>query len=1361
MNEDTQTHRLLFLASITLLVIAIAGSGLVAPAGATGTQLDNTTTSTTPQSSPTPDTVTLITGERAYTRNNTLVSDSQAAQSTTASQSEYAIPTSYNSSVHDKELYNVSRVERVTQMSHSDGGIPVLVTADNVSQLRSELNVTIRHTYEFTDTVAITVRPTEQQLTADTLADAGVTLVTPDRVVTTSLSDSVDKINATSVRNTAGVTGNGINISIIDSGIDRTHEDLNGRVIIDRDFVTNQDNTGDPNGHGTHVASTAAGDGTVHSYRTGVAPEANLFDMRVLDSDGAGFTSDVAAGITKSTNSDADIISLSLSTGTRTTLVTNSLDNAADEGIVIVAAAGNQGPESETIGRPAGHPDVIAVGSDDTLDRGYQSDIVQGSSRGPAPVSGELIKPELTAPGLRITAAGSRDASSYPYTTKSGTSMAAPHVSGAVALLLEHDNTLTPDEVRARLMSTATPLNATVFEQGAGQVDIYDALTTPIVIDDADMTVSFTDRGLTKQHRVITVSNTGTDTVTLSANGSATGVSQSDTNTVTVSPGTVTLAPGDTRDVQIGIAPTGTASGFYSGAVTFTEQTPDGSRVVGQSIIVQENPTQQQASTSGAFIDLTNISVSTPGQSANGSVGYTAVNTGYSSGTDTITVTVDGQQVSRLSRTVSVAAGERHRVSFPYNFSEVAPGESFDLTVTSSNASSSVFSGSRENESANLSATITQLPPESVIAGQSNKTIAYEIANTGYGVGEETVSLRVAGQPVHGAVQNITVQPGQTVTGSFSYDFGRESYSGSTSVSVAVSNTSDPASATVTVDQPGQLAVSITNVTPEEAVVGQNLTVEFTLNNPGDVYAGGPVRLLVNDTRVDELYVESLRPHTTRTNNTVSYQPGPTDPPAVPVAVRSPDETANTTVTVSEAPNLSFTASLPETVTQNSSLVIPYQVTNNGPESTTETITLTVDGVQTDATTTTINSGQSTSGTLSYPTDGLNSSTLNVSVSVGEQSVSQLTTVNTPPVFDLVLTTVSTDVRVGQNMTVEYHVTNSGDLPGTQNINFRVNDTLTATHHNLTVQPGASTTGSFSYTPTQADRPAVSLTIASANLTTTPAPVTVQAEPPSRPDSAQQVSTSAPLIGTLANQTPVTVSATGVTTDGIPSCGDTVTFTVGGTAVSTTTTANGTATATLSPTDIELSPQEQEQVAVGLNQTPVATQSSLEVVHEVRNLSAGENPLSIPQPATLTTTGISSVTTWNSSTQTYTTVTQPAVRSSTQLHRGVYAYGESADARLGLTFGSNNTSSPTTTAIRPGWNLVGSNFALDSRNATTPHTLSNDLTGVPVNQVDVYNAGLSRQLHGTDTVGPFQAYWVYSNTTHNRNITHPGFTPPN
>ncbi|MEM7127733.1 MAG: S8 family peptidase [Chloroflexota bacterium] len=299
------------------------------------------------------------------------------------------------------------------------------------------------------------------------------------------------------------IQGNGVGVAIVDTGI-AIHDDLMNelglsRVISQVQYSSVSGNIDDFYGHGSHVAGVIGGNGAMSGGgHIGIAPKANLIDVKVIDDQGVGSIADVIAGLQwvleHKDKFNIRIANLSLSSKVAESYLTNPLNAAVEtlwfNGIVVVVSAGNTGTGS--IYPPANDPFVITVGATD--DRGTP-DVTDDQL---APYSAHGVtesgfqKPEIVAPGTNLISLLASDDSNLAFANPShkisgvdgnhyfrmtGTSMAAAVVTGAIALLLEDEPHLTPDQVKHRLLSTATPLvGAPPGSVGTGSLDIYAAV---------------------------------------------------------------------------------------------------------------------------------------------------------------------------------------------------------------------------------------------------------------------------------------------------------------------------------------------------------------------------------------------------------------------------------------------------------------------------------------------------------------------------------------------------------------------------------------------------------------------------------------------------------------------------------------------------------------------------------------------------------------------------------------------------------------------------------------------------------------------------------------------------------------------
>jgi serine protease AprX len=311
-----------------------------------------------------------------------------------------------------------------------------------------------------------------------------------NRKVRVNLNIATPSVGSRSLQRT-GVTGRGVTIAVLDTGVYR-HPDLRGRIIGFKDFVNGRTGSYDDNGHGTHVAGCAAGNGSRSSRNRmfiGAAPRARIVGVKVLDRKGEGTLDQVIAGISWCVRNRKrfGIRVLNMSLGAPATdswrrdPLCQAIGRAARAGIVPVIAAGNAGPRARSIDSPGISPAAITVGASNDRKTIKQSDdtVARFSSRGPT-IDG-LVKPDLVAPGVSITslrAPGSfLDRSEQTrrvgrwYFTLSGTSMATPIVSGIVAQLLQRRPSLSPSQIKALLKSRAVNLGLPRNTQGRGEIN--------------------------------------------------------------------------------------------------------------------------------------------------------------------------------------------------------------------------------------------------------------------------------------------------------------------------------------------------------------------------------------------------------------------------------------------------------------------------------------------------------------------------------------------------------------------------------------------------------------------------------------------------------------------------------------------------------------------------------------------------------------------------------------------------------------------------------------------------------------------------------------------------------------------------
>lgn len=400
-----------------------------------------------------------------------------------------------------------------------------------------------------------------------------VVYISKDRTVTPFLNNAAAAVNAPAAWK-SGYTGAGIGVALIDSGVNN-HPDLQtgilplSRVVYNQSFVSGNSSASDQYGHGTHIAGSIAGNGLSSSGPVysktfmGIAPSADVVNLRVLDQNGSATDSEVIAAINQaiSLKSKYNIRVMNLSLG-RAVFESYKLDplcqaveKAWKSGIVVVVAAGNNGRYQPTDGystvtAPGNDPYVITVGAMKPMGTPTRTDdlIASYSSKGPTVID-HVVKPDIVAPGNLLVSTetpnttlystetsnlvpmsyymfGGSSSPSKTYFTLSGTSMATGVVSGVVADLLQAHPALTPDQVKARLMKTAYktfPASSSVYDPTTGitYTDQYDVFTVGAGYVDLAAALASTDLAHGTAISPTAVYNSSTGNVTMTSDPSS------------------------------------------------------------------------------------------------------------------------------------------------------------------------------------------------------------------------------------------------------------------------------------------------------------------------------------------------------------------------------------------------------------------------------------------------------------------------------------------------------------------------------------------------------------------------------------------------------------------------------------------------------------------------------------------------------------------------------------------------------------------------------------------------------------------------------------------------------------------------
>jgi serine protease AprX len=397
-------------------------------------------------------------------------------------------------------------------------------------KLFKDLGIDLKKELDVLDTIVMALPGTLIELLSN---DPSVLYISPNRIVKPRLDYATATVNAAGPDVTSSYTGEGVGIAIVDSGVSN-HPDLLGRIVYSESFVGDGLPAIDLFGHGTHVAGIAAGNGASSTGKAllglgpsytktfrGIAPKARIVNLKVLDGNGAGTVEAVLSAIARAIELrktlNIKVLNLSLGHPVYESYKLDPLCQAVRKawlaGITVVVSAGNDGRNNAfgsagygTINSPGNSPYAITVGAMKTMSTVSRNDdqIASYSSKGPTAID-HIVKPDLVAPGNRLIStratatwfsskfpdngvplsyytASSYTTDSLSYFKLSGTSMAAPVVSGAAALLYDKTSNLTPDQIKVRLMKSASkafPASSVAVDPATGQTFFsqYDIFT--------------------------------------------------------------------------------------------------------------------------------------------------------------------------------------------------------------------------------------------------------------------------------------------------------------------------------------------------------------------------------------------------------------------------------------------------------------------------------------------------------------------------------------------------------------------------------------------------------------------------------------------------------------------------------------------------------------------------------------------------------------------------------------------------------------------------------------------------------------------------------------------------------------------
>ncbi|MFG3365149.1 S8 family serine peptidase [Streptomyces sp. NPDC048156] len=393
-----------------------------------------------------------------------------------------------------------------------------------------------------------------------------------DEKVQASLDRSTKQVHAPEAW-AAGYDGKGTKVAVLDTGVDTDHPDLKGRVAESKNFTDSED-AGDHQGHGTHTTSTVGGTGAASDgKKRGVAPGTSLLNGKVLNDSGSGATSWIIAGMQWAVDQGADVVSMSLGNPAQTDC-TDPMATATEElaqsskNTLFVIAAGNTGPGNNTVSSPGCAPSVLTVGAVDRDDS-----TASFSSRGPA-YGSHTLKPEITAPGVDISAAAAGGRGVYAYQSMSGTSMATPHVAGAAAIVKQRHPDWSAQQIKSALVSSAdADIPGDVRETGGGRLDVKAAIDEKVLGASAVQGGSFNWPQDSSDRTTVDVPYTNTTDKPVRLSLDVEGVTGNDGSAVRSSVAklgehTVTVPAGATVKVPLKLDPTASLKAAQYGDVT-------------------------------------------------------------------------------------------------------------------------------------------------------------------------------------------------------------------------------------------------------------------------------------------------------------------------------------------------------------------------------------------------------------------------------------------------------------------------------------------------------------------------------------------------------------------------------------------------------------------------------------------------------------------------------------------------------------------------------------------------------------------------------------------------------------------------
>jgi len=939
----------------------------------------------------------------------------------------------------------------LVEIEHARVDVSELAAIDGVEHVGPNFEVTVETGSSVTPA---STAPTNSPDTGMT-APAGVSLT--QGTLSSHYTYGLEQINAPDVWSAYGTKGSGTTVTVLDTGVDPDHQDIDLGKWNEWDRNGNEVDSNpqdyDPDGHGTHVSGTVSG-GDAGGTHIGVAPAVTLHHGAVLtqncNSDCTGTLAQITAGMQWAVDNNADVLSMSLGARDYVEQFIDPVRDAQSAGTLVVAASGNNG--EGTSSSPGNVYDALSVGASDS-NRNIASfssgevidtDSAWGSDA-PSDWPSQYTVPTVSAPGSNIESALPGDS----YGNKWGTSMAAPHVSGAAALVQAATSSdLSVSEIETALVETADHPDGDTQDNryGHGIIDVkaaadYASGDLPANFEVAiDSTNSPIDEGETLTVDA-TVDNTGDESATQTITLDIPGLGQDSTD--------VTLSGGESTTVTLSVSTSSGDGDDY----TATVDSDDDSASTGVTVNAPAN--------FAVAIDGTNEPV-TEGETL--SVDATVKNTGDKSATQTITLTVGGQQ--RASTDVNLGGDQSTTVTLTW---DTSGGDAGDYTATVDSDDDSASTGVTVQEPADLAVSVdtTNSP---VVAGET-LSVEATVENTGDKSDTQSIALTVGGQ--QRASKSVELGGDESTTVTLTWD---TSEGDAGEYTAAVESNDDSDSTGVTVQQPAEFSVAVTG-TNSPVVEGETLSVDAEVQNTGESTDTQSVSLAVDGQERNSTAV-TLSGGETRTM-TLTWDTSGGDAGEYTATVESNDDTASTGVTVNVPSILSVSVdSTNAPVLEGEPLSVDATVENTGEESKTQTVALTVGGQQRNSTEVTLAGGESTTLTFEWATSEGDAGEYTATVASDDDDASAAVEVQVPPNLAVSLDGTNAPVVEGETLSVEATVENTGGATDTQSIALTVGGQQRASTE-VTLSGGESTTVMLSWLTGEGDAGEYTATIPS------------------------------------------------------------------------------------------------------------------------------------------------------------------------------------------------------------------------------------------------------------------------------------------